>query len=118
LHLTIFRQNNSSVVFQLAGSKSKLPFKQNDYTAHFGKELGASLYSKLEDELKACRDNSITIETIRMEICTVIWTTFGIQWLDIFDCIQESRMTTPPQGIGDLAGLSQCCVLDMNIMIC
>jgi hypothetical protein len=88
---------------------------QNNYTAQFGNELGASLYSKLEDELKACRDNSITIETIRMEICTVIWTTFGVQWLNFFDCIQESRKTTPPKGIGDLAGLSPSCVLDMNI---
>ena len=58
---------------------------------------------ELAKELQACRDESISIETIRMKLCIVTWKHFGIEWLDIFSCIQESRNITPPRGVDDLA---------------
>jgi hypothetical protein len=114
LALSIFRNGNCSVVFKLVGERS-LVFNRDDYITKFGLELGLSLYKHIAEKLKACRDLSITTETIRMGICTVIWNQFGTEWVDIFESIQESRKTTLPQGVDDLAVLLPTCVHIMNI---
>lgn len=37
-----------------------------------------ALYSEIAKELKDSRDELVSIETIRMQICIVIWNRFGI----------------------------------------
>ena len=103
LNLTIYRQGNKTVVFALAEAGSSLKFFQNHYVAKFGRRAGMTLFSDLAKEMKACRDESISTETIRMQLCIVIWKHFGIGWLETFSCIQESRNITLPQGVDDLA---------------
>jgi hypothetical protein len=112
LALDIFRKGRHLVVLFLADSRS-LIFDRANYNKEFGPELGESLYKGIEEELKACRDDSIATETIRMQICVVLWDHFGIQWLDTFKCIQVSRKSTPPQGVDDMAGLFH----DMNVCL-
>ena len=116
--LTLFR-TGARVVLVLADSQH-LVFEEEPYIQKFGSELGKSLYIKLQEELKACRDESSPSETLRMRICTVIWKQFGVQWLEVFSCIQESRKTSPEQGVqvDDLAVLSSICMHDMNVCLC
>ena len=103
LNLTIFRQGNKTVVFAITEAGSSLKFFQNHYVAKFGKRAGMTLFSDIAKEMKACRDESISTETIRMQLCIVIWKHFGFGWLETFSCIQESRNITPPRGVDDLA---------------
>ena len=103
LNLTIFRKRGSKKVsFALAGSRS-LAFTRNNYIKEFGRRNGTLLYDALAKQLEACRDESISTDTIRMQLCIVIWNHFGIRWLEIFSCIQQSRNETPPGGVDDLA---------------
>ena len=99
LALTIFRAGRARVVFTLAGSGSgSLTFEKEKYIKIFGRKAGMSLYSKIAEELKACRDASISTETIRMKLCIVIWEQFGAKWLETFSSNQESRRVQPPEG--------------------
>ena len=85
-------------------SKS-LVFTNTAYIQRFGSELGSSLFVKIQKILNSCKDNSIPFDSIQMGICKVIWEQFGVQWLDLFSCIQLPRKKSPEQGVDDFCVL-------------
>jgi hypothetical protein len=82
-----------------------LNFEVNRYIDEFGFDSGTSLHESLEKELAACTDKNITLETIRVGICVVIWKVFGCGWMEKFSSIQESRSLTPTNGAGFIVNL-------------
>jgi hypothetical protein len=113
LALTIFK--TSARVSLVMANSQHLGYSNEAYIQQFGPELGVILYSEISQALKACVDTSITINTIRLAICTVIWKHFGVRWLDIFSCIKESRKETPDEGVDVLAVLLSTGIHEMII---
>ncbi len=93
-------KNGNRVVFRLPESKNLL-FDLDAYIKKFGQRKGRSLFQDVAEKMKACMDSSITVPMIRMSLCIVIWKHFGVQWLEIFSCIKESKHITPDEGVDD-----------------
>ncbi len=100
LSVEIYKNGNPRVVFRLPESKSLL-FELEAYIKKFGPSKGRSLFQDVQKEMKACKDSSITVQKIRMSLCIVIWKHFGVQWLEFFSCIKESKNITPDEGVDD-----------------
>jgi hypothetical protein len=100
LSVDIYKKGIPRVVFKLPESKNLL-FELVAYIQKFGQSKGRSLFKDVAEEMKACKDSSITVETIRMSLCIVIWKHFGVKWLEIFSCIKESKNITPDEGVDD-----------------
>ena len=100
LSVDIYKHGNPRVVFRLPESKN-LVFVLAAYIEKFGQSKGRSLFQDVAKEMEACKDSSITVPMIRMSLCIVIWKHFGVQWLEFFSCIKESKKITPDEGVDD-----------------